>query len=198
MQEQKAQKTPWARSTIIVFVVIAAAVAAAIVYLFSGFYNIAATEPHWSATVWLIGQVRDRSVKFHSRGINPRDLPSDLKDPKLLKPGTEHYHEMCRLCHGAPGYEKEELAKGLYPKPPNLASRKIQGMSDAEMFWVLKNGIKMTGMPAFGPSHDEDELWAIVAFIRHLPKLRRGEYEALAKAPGGHEEEEHHHGSKSR
>ncbi len=178
------------RPLLFVLIIICLLAAAGVAYLFSGYYDISATQPHWKITVWILNQLRDHSVKFHSKGIIPRDL----NDPKLLMIGIRHYHEMCRLCHGAPGYEKEGFAKGLYPKPPNLAAREIQAMTDAEAFWVLKKGIKMTGMPAFGPTHDDDELWGIVKFWRRLPSLKPEQYQKLLESAGVQTEKgEHRH-----
>ncbi len=171
-------------------IIVCLLVVAGMVYIFSGYYDISATRPHRKTTAWMINQLRERSIEFHSKGIKPHDL----KDPKLLKAGIEHYHEMCRLCHGAPGYEKEEFAEGLYPKPPKLTSKEIQEISDAEAFWVLKNGIKMTGMPAFGTTHDDDELWGMVAFWRRLPSLTPEQYKELLESMGVITEKgEHHH-----
>lgn len=177
------------RVLVLVLITICLLVVAGMVYLFSGYYDISATRPHWKTTVWMINQLRERSVEFHSKGIKFHDL----KDPRLIKAGVEHYHEMCRLCHGAPGHEKEEFAKGLYPKPPNLTSKEIQGMSDAEAFWVIKNGIKMTGMPAFGPTHDDNELWGIVGFWRRLPGLKPEQYKEVLESTGIQTEKGEHH-----
>ncbi len=100
--------------------------AAGIGYMFFGFYDISATQPHWQSTVWMVNQVRDHSIQFHIKGIEPHDL----KSQKLHKVGIEHCQEMCRLCHGASGYEREDFAEGLYPKPPDLTSSEIQGMNE--------------------------------------------------------------------
>jgi mono/diheme cytochrome c family protein len=174
-----------------IFVALLLGIVALTIFVWSGRYNVAATAPHWDITVRLMEEALDRSIKFHSQGIQ---APS-LKDSKLIKAGFREYHAMCRLCHGAPGYPQTEIAKGLYPKPPNLGSKDMQQVSDAELYWVVKNGIKMTGMPAFGPTHDEDEVWAIVAFLKRMPSLQPGEYEALARGAGRHKEgKNHHHG----
>ncbi len=146
------------------------------IFMWSGRYNVAATAPHWNVTARLMEMVLNRSIKFHSQGVEP----PPLTDLKLIKAGFREYHEMCRLCHGAPGYSKTEFAKGLYPKPPDLASKNIR-LRNAELYWVVKNGIKMTGMPAFGPTHDENELWSIVAFVKRMPNIEPREYEAMAK-----------------
>jgi len=103
---------------------------------------------------------------------------------------------MCFGCHGAPGHELSEIAQGLNPKPPKLDAEDVQAGSDAELYWVVKNGLRMTGMPAFGPTHEDKELWSIVAFLRRLPKLKPQEYDAMVEAAGlqkGEEEHEHHH-----
>lgn len=178
-------------------VVLAVAIAA---YVWSGSYNVAATAPHWEMTVRLMTLVRDRSVAVHSEGIT---VPSS-NNPKLHEIGFEHYHAMCRLCHGAPGYSSSETGKGLNPTPPSLASLAVQKLTDAELYWVIVNGIKMTGMPAFGPTHDDEELLGIQTFLRRLPNLKPEEYDLMVGQSGlmegnenphdhGHGHEDHHH-----
>jgi mono/diheme cytochrome c family protein len=141
----------------------------------SGLYNIAAAEPHFSSTIWLLATVRDRSVLVHSQGINA----PNLSDPQFFQTGFRSYHDMCRTCHGAPGEEPSAVRKGLNPQPPTLDSQRVQGRSDAALYWIVKNGIRMTGMPAFGKTHAEEELWAIVSFVRRLPRMKPEEYRAL-------------------
>ncbi len=177
-------------SIIVVAIFLIVAVA---IFVWSGRYNVAATVPHWRITAWLMEEALNRSIIFHSREIQP---PS-LKDSKSVKIGFREYHAMCRLCHGAPGYPQTDWAEGLYPKPPDLGSKKIAQLSDAELYWVVKNGIKMTGMPGFGPTHDEEELWAMVAFVKRTPNIQAKEYEAMVReAEGGKEKKDHHHDSK--
>jgi mono/diheme cytochrome c family protein len=74
----------------------------------------------------------------------------------------------------------------------------VQRWSDAELYWIIENGIKMTGMPAFGPTHSKDELWGMVVFVKGLPNLKPEEYAAMVKTAGLQEEKEddHHHGHK--
>jgi len=158
-------------------------------YVYLGLYNVAATVPHWGITEEVLEIVRERSIAFHSRGIAVRDLD----DSKLANTGMIHYHAMCRLCHGAPGSAENELTKGLYPKPPNLPSGKVQReLGENQMFWVIKNGLKMTGMPAFGPTHSEEELWGIVAYLKILPGLKAPAEKTETKDNHGHEGENHH------
>ena len=157
-------------------------------FVWSGSYNVAANVPHWKITHWFLGIVRDRSIFTHSKGI----IVPSLKDPKLLDIGFKNYHAMCRVCHGTPGSSPNEIAKGLNPSPPDFTSKSIEMRNDAELYWVIKNGIKMTGMPAFGPTHSEDELWGIVTFLRRLPKLKPEEYNAMVKASGLSDSMDHH------
>ncbi len=172
-----------------VLTAIAVIIAAVLIFIYSGWYNVAATVHHWGITFETLETIVDRSVEHHSKSI---PVPAE-KDGKLLDIGFEHYHTMCRLCHGAPGYEKEEFAKGLYPNPPNLTDREIQQAPDRELFWVIQNGIKMTGMPAFIVTHPANELWGTLLFVRKLPKMTPQDYKALVQSKGGEAEIEKHH-----
>jgi mono/diheme cytochrome c family protein len=87
---------------------------------------------------------------------------------------------MCVSCHGAPGVDASPVGEGLNPPAPDLTLARIQERSDGELFWLVQNGIRMTGMPAFGPTHRDEEIWEIVAFLRHLPELTPEEEKALA------------------
>ena len=164
-------------------------------FVWSGSYNVAANIPHWGVTHWFLEQVKDRSISAHSKGIT---VPS-LKEPKLLERGFNHYHPMCRLCHGAPGFDRNEFAKGLYPSPPDLTSGNVQQeWNDAELYWIIKNGLKLTGMPAFGVTHDDNQIWGMAAFLRNLPNLQAKKYVAMVKGIEGQQQEgkasDHRHG----
>ncbi len=173
------------------FAAAALVVAVIIGIVWSGVYNIAATEPHARLTAWLLAKARDRSVAFHSKEIH---LPP-MSDPKLIDIGFHHYHAMCRLCHGAPGYPPAEFAEGLYPKPPILATEDVQKRSDAELYWIIRNGIKMTGMPSFGVTHDSEELLGLLAFLRRVAGMSVEEYGNMVKSMDMADSEEHHHHS---
>jgi len=152
-------------------------------FAWSGLYNIGATEPHWPLTEWFIEKVRDRSIAAHSSDLR---LPL-REDPSYVAAGVSHYDGMCRFCHGAPGRAPYEFARGLYPVPPPILSAQVQGRPDAELYWIVENGIKMTGMPAFGPTHETDDLLGIVALVRLLPGLSPQEYADLARTSAPHE-----------
>lgn len=154
--------------------------------LASGAVNISALEERgWLDS--LLGYASRRSIEHHATAQqNPF-----AGDAIALSSGLAHYKENCLACHAVAGSERTEFAKGLHPPAPMLTASGIQGMTDGELFWVVSNGIGMTGMPAFSPTHDENELWHIVAFVRHLPKLSDEERSVLAA--GQPEESEHHH-----
>lgn len=164
-----------------VVVVLAALGLGAILFAWSGAYNIAATEPHWAATLSFIRMVRDRSIASRSSDIHT----PELEDPQYRQAAFSHYHGMCRRCHGAPGYPPNEFAGGLYPVPPDMASGGIQkARSAADIYWVVKHGLKMTGMPAFGPTHKEEELWGLVALAGAVPGMSPERYAQGIEAAG--------------
>ena len=86
---------------------------------------------------------------------------------------------MCVTCHGAPGVDASEAGEGLNPPAPDLTTGKVQKRTDGELFWLVQSGIRMTGMPAFGPTHKDEEIWKIVAFLRRLPALSPDEAREL-------------------
>ena len=133
---------------------------------------------------------RDRSVaKRAPKGQNP-----DPGYATSIAAGLTLYHGNCLMCHGAPGVAAAGLSKGLNPPAPSLGKRD-DDTPDGELFWVIKHGIRMTPMPAFDPTHTDEEIWKIVTFIRHLPDLTAQERDSLGAATG---EESHHHGRESK
>ncbi|HEU0108099.1 MAG TPA: cytochrome c [Vicinamibacteria bacterium] len=110
-------------------------------------------------------------------------------DAASVSKGREHYVENCLPCHGAPGVKPAEFAEGMNPKPPDIDGQ-LQNYNDAQLFWVIKNGIRATGMPGFGVNHKDEEIAAIAAFVRHTPRLTQEERKDLAAAAS---HEDHHH-----
>ena len=158
-------------------VVLVILIGAFFLFLYSGFYNIAATSPHNSLTLWMINTLKDNSIEHHSNGIN---VPN-LNDTSMVKIGFAHYREMCVGCHAGPGLTRSEIGQGLYPKAPILA-RSAKELPPAQLFWITKNGIKMTGMPAFGKTHSDEKIWAIVSFLEKLPGMTNAQYNQLNKS----------------
>ena len=146
-----------------------------------GVYNIGADSPHWTITRTFIGYVVDRSVDAHSGDVV---APKDLNDPKRIADGASDYDAMCTGCHLAPGMKDNEMRPGLYPHPPALA--KFPADEPAQQFWIVKHGIKMSAMPAWGKTHSDDEIWNMVAFLQKLPKLSPEQYQAMVKSVEGH------------
>ena len=99
--------------------------------------------------------------------------------PESWNEGLDHYRENCVVCHGAPGVDAGEIGEGLNPPAPDLTLPRIQARTDGELFWIVGNGIRTTGMPAFSPTHKPEQIWKIVAFVRHLPELSDAELESL-------------------
>lgn len=161
---------------VVVIVLVAIAISLGI-YAWSGLYNIGADDHHWAVTYNTLQTVRDRSIHQRSKDVQ---VP-DLNDPQLILKGAGQYAAMCTGCHLEPGEENSEVREGMYPQPPNL-SRVHVDPKDA--FWVIKHGIKMSGMPAWGGSHDDQTIWSMVAFLQTLPSLTPQQYkDIVAKAP---------------
>ncbi|MDH2312507.1 cytochrome c [Methylobacterium brachiatum] len=162
--------------------VLSVVVAAAVIY--AGLFNVAATDPHWPATYWVLDTARVRSIQVHAAGLAP---PAGYDEQAKVVMAVGHFSEHCATCHGAPGAKQSELAEGMYPRPPSLtdvASRYTPG----ELFWILKHGIKMSGMPSM-ESDGDAMLWATVAFLQKLPGMSDSDYNDLwmqAQAAGSH------------
>jgi len=148
--------------------------------------TVASTTPHWPVTTWLLETARTRSIKAQAAGIA---VPPRLNDPAKVLMGVEHYAAHCAVCHGAPGVPKGDIARGLYPPPPDLAKAATL-YAPAELFWIVEHGIKMTGMPAWS-DHSDEELWATVAFLKKLPDMSDEDYAKLVMASMAHGD--HHH-----
>jgi mono/diheme cytochrome c family protein len=154
------------------------------VLIYIGAYNIAADAPHWRWVYNTLDTIREQSIAARSRDIR---APADLNDPKRIAAGAGLYQEMCTGCHLGPGLERSEMSQGLYPPAPELA-RGIKHTPE-QTFWIIKHGVKLTAMPAWGKTHDDQLIWDMVAFIRQLPTMSPDQYKAaIASAPGDHEE----------
>lgn len=176
------------RTAVVTAAVMAAAVGLGVaVIVVSGLYNIAADAPHARPVAFLVEQLRDRSIARYSQDVT---VPN-LDDPTMIAEGAEHYAAMCVGCHLAPGVTDSEIRPGLYPEPPNLVAEGIDEPKEA--FWVVKHGIKMSGMPAWGRTHDDAAIWNIVAFLRKMPSMSSEAYRALAGSASEDSEESDGH-----
>jgi len=148
----------------------------------SGLVSIAASSGHFAVTRWYLGWTMENAVETQSMLIaKPEDL--DLDDPSLVRRSAGHYATGCAACHGAPGVPQSPVVEEMTPAPPRL-EEKVAEWSDEELFWIVKNGIKYSGMPAWPAQERDDEVWAQVAFLRALPDMTRTEYAELALGGG--------------
>lgn len=149
-------------------------------FVYAGIYNIAASEQHTAPVYWLLDYAMRRSVKSRAAAI---EVP-ELQDAQRIRAGAVHYQTHCLQCHGAPGVAPEPEAIGMTPAPVNLVSTAREWPA-SEIYWVVRHGIKMSGMPAWNYKLSEKELWDVVAFIKALPALSPAEYAALDKSTSG-------------
>jgi mono/diheme cytochrome c family protein len=164
--------------TLIVLAVLA--VVGAVVFSFSGRYDVSATRPESAPVAWFFHNTADRSISKAAADIT---VPPGLDAVEAAKSGAQLYGQECVYCHGAPGEPPTGLAKGLNPPPPVLLAAERQNIPN-ETFWVVKNGIRMTGMPAWGKSYSDQQIWNVVAFLRQKRGIGADEYKALT-AEGG-------------
>ena len=156
--------------------------------VYAGCYDVAATSGDPAPLEWLFETTRDRSIAARE---DEAPAPPDV-GATPAHTGFSSYHEMCVVCHGGPGLERGVIGQGLSPLPPDLADGP-SALSDRALFRVIKHGIRLAGMPAFGPTHDDAEIWRLVAAVRRLPATSPEEYRLRvdeALAAGGHTHDE--------
>ncbi len=141
----------------------------------SGVYSVAASRGHWPGFRLLLEFGMRSSVRTHALGI---DVPN-LDDPALVERGAGHFQGGCAPCHGAPGRPSSPIVYAMLPEPPDLGAT-VPAWKTNELFWIVKNGLKYTGMPAWPAQQRDDEVWAVVAFLQRLPNTTASEYQALA------------------
>ena len=159
-------------------IVVAALIAVG--FLWSGLYDVGADDPHLAPVHAALQTLRERSIGARTGELK---VPN-LADEALVRQGAGNYAAMCTGCHLAPGEAATELSRGLYPSPPELARGGLS--TPARQFWVIKHGIKASGMPAWGKSMDDQAIWGLVAFVQRLPKLDATAYQELVESSGGH------------
>jgi mono/diheme cytochrome c family protein len=149
------------------------------VFFFGGFYSVAGTAEDPSAVTWALTRVRTASIDRHAKDTPP----ASLDDAGTVKAGARAYAKFgCANCHGAPGVTWQKFSEGLHPDPPDL--KEVAGdLSPAQLFWVIKHGINMTGMPSFEQAGVKDEeIWAIAAFVKKLPGVSEADYKSWSGA----------------
>ena len=148
------------------------------IFFFGGYYSVATTAKAPRVVHWALATVRMASVGRHAT----EEPPTALDTPAMQRAGARAYSERgCINCHGGPGVEWAKFSEGLRPDPPDLRDL-VKERTPAQLFWVIKNGINMTGMPNFGEAPDQ-ELWSIVAFLKKLPAVSDEEFKTWSAAP---------------
>lgn len=145
----------------------------------AGLYDVGADAPHSRPVYALLDYARERSIAVRARELQ---VPA-LDDPERIRQGAGNYEAMCAGCHLAPGRDPTELARGLYPAPPDLSRHEVD---PAQAFWTVKHGIKASGMPAWGASMDDAHLWNLVAFLRRMPAMDAAQYRDWVERSDGH------------
>ena len=182
-------RTSLLKIALAISVLVSIAVTAALAFVYSGVYDVSATTPHYDMTYRVMKTVRDQSIKRAARDVK---VP-ELDDPEKVHKGFRNFHAMCVTCHGSPGSAPSEMGKGLYPRAPDLAIA-AKKWAPAELFVIIKRGIKMSGMPAWEASHSGDQIWEMVAFLRQYPSMPPNEYQEAVEyyAKSGKSGEMHH------
>jgi mono/diheme cytochrome c family protein len=148
---------------------------AAAVFFFGGYYNVAASQEDPGVVSWALSQVRTASIARHAQD----EAPTNINDPETVKAGARAFSTLgCVNCHGAPGVKWAKFSEGLHPDPPDLKDV-VGEATPSQLFWVVQNGINMTGMPSFAAAGaKDDEIWAVVAFLKKLPSVSEADYKA--------------------
>lgn len=178
------------RGTLILLILLLAVVAL-IIAVVSIFHNGLSARATPSALEKMMARdARHLAILESARALkNPvSSSPDNLRDARL------HFADHCAICHANDGSGDTMLGRGLYPKPPDLRQADTQRLSDGELFWVIENGVRFTGMPAFSTPGMQDDSWKLVDFIRHLPQLTPDERMEMEKynpkGPGDRDEEQ--------
>lgn len=128
--------------------------------------------------------------KFAATTARKMAVPSDYRklrnpfsgSPENIQAGMEHFSDHCATCHANDGGGDTFFGKGLYPKPPDMRTAETQNKSDGELYYTIENGVRLSGMPAFGEEHSvgaDAETWHLVLFIRHLPQIKSEELDEM-------------------
>ncbi|MCW8193852.1 c-type cytochrome [Proteobacteria bacterium 005FR1] len=160
--------------TLVALAAIGAAIGLWVIY--SGAYNVAATEPHTAFGRWILHTTMENSVRERAEQIDVPELTAEMADR-----GFDHFDSHCKVCHGAPGVEPAPIGRGLRPEPPALSDA-VTEWQPSELFWIVEHGIQMTGMPAWGQVYSDDEIWDLVAFTVRLPYMSESEYRDYQQA----------------
>ena len=152
------------------------------IYFYGGFYDVSADTGGNPAVEWSLESVREASIDKHYQTTT---APAWFSTPKAVQAGAHEFaEEGCVRCHGAPGRARDKFAKGMNPEPPDLG-KATKDDPPAKVFWIVKNGIRMTGMPAFGGHMEDEEIWRAVTFVQHEESVTPHQYKTWSTGPRG-------------
>ena len=157
-------------------------------------HGFSAREKPWAIEEFLARRARNLATDAEARRLtNPYTA-----NPEIMRDASDHFADHCAFCHGEDGSGKTEIGQGMYPPPPDLREPSTQELTDGELFQIIQNGIRFTGMPGWGGLDTDDEIWQLVLFLRHLPQLSPEELEHLREvhhekaSAADHPHEDHH------
>lgn len=158
--------------------------------VYTGAYNVAATDGHTPFARWALSTNMQNAVA--ARAPDAEETPEFTQ--AMITAGASEYKAMCQHCHAGPGVERADWAQGMLPLPPHLTEAAAE-WSPEQIHWIVRNGVKMTGMPAFGPTHDDKTVWSIAAFVKALPAMTPQAYASYSPEhgdghAGGHADED--------
>ncbi len=170
--------------TIVILVVVAAVIANASI---GNFFSAASRPGRLESSLAI--EARNLSIPAGAKSArNPY-----ASDGNAWRDAADHFGDHCAVCHGKDGRGGGEIGPKLYPPAPDMTRSRTQSLTDGEIFYIVSNGVRWTGMPAWKNEHTPEETWRLVSFIRHLPSLTSSEIEQYEKAPEGEPHEEMHH-----
>lgn len=161
------ERVSWKTAAKILAIAAAGLAAAGSLFAWSGLYNVAASKDHLGVTTWLLEKVREQSIETQSMSLEAPPLDDD----GMRRLGAAHFEGGCVPCHNRPGERISPVVNGMLPFPPDLDDIGVEREPEP-IFWIVKHGLKYTGMPAWPSQLRDDEVWAVTAFLKTLPASR--------------------------
>jgi mono/diheme cytochrome c family protein len=147
--------------------------------IYTGAFDATASRPHEPVVAWATHTAFVHSVRLRARAVH---APARFTRPQILA-GLADYDRTCSGCHGGPAAGRAPWASGMNPTPPSLLDA-ARRWTPAELYWIVREGVKMTGMPAWGGSRSDPQVWNIVAFLEAVPSIPPADYARLRRAGG--------------
>ena len=163
------------------FILLLISLIGGVIFIYSGKLDVSARWKDPALLKWVIVTTRERSLEARKGRVK---VPTDLDDPKVIQDGFKLYRKRCVGCHRSPGLADSEIGLGLNPSPPNFAQLEASYVDPPTYFLIVRNGIRMTAMPAWGVTHGDDAIWALVAFLKKMPGMTPDQFQAMGIAAG--------------